>query len=188
MRAFRSAWVLALGCSAIVLFSSARQWMHLVYRESGLPAINLDLSGRDIDPLPAGLAVLVVATILALLISRGFVHRVLALIIVLSGLLIALASWRAGSQANELASVTDHLEEALGRTATGEISQSTTLWWAVSLACGSFVALAGGILLASGHDRPRGSSTYERSSKDAAQLSPWQALDQGVDPTSTTDR
>jgi len=188
MRAFRSAVVLALASSAITLFSSARQWLHLTYIETGFPTINLDFSGRDLDPLPAGLAILVVATILALLISRGLLHRLLAVVIALSGLAVAAASWRSGVQLENLASITDRLEASLGRTATGQTTQTSTLLWAVSMSAGVLVAFSGVVLLTTGHDRPRGSSNYERSSGDVTQLSPWQALDQGVDPTSTPDR
>jgi uncharacterized membrane protein (TIGR02234 family) len=188
MRAFRSALVVALASSAIALFSSARQWVHLTYSETGFPNIELDLSGRDLDPLPAGLAVLVVATILALLISRGLLHRLLALVIALAGFAIAVASWRSGSQLEHLASLTDHLESSLGRTATGQTTHTSTMWWAVSLVSGLLAAFSGVAMVIAGHDRPRGSTNYERSSSDAVQLSPWQALDQGVDPTLTPDR
>ena len=188
MPAFRSALVVALASSAIALFSSARQWVHLTYIETGFPNIELDLSGRDLDPLPAGLAVLVVATILALLISRGLMHRLLALVIALAGFGIAVASWRSGAQLEHLASLTDHLESSLGRTATGQTTHTSTMWWAVSLVSGLLVAVSGVAMLITGHDRPRGSSNYERTSADAGQLSPWQALDQGVDPTSTPGR
>lgn len=188
MRAFRSALVLALASAAFTLFASARQWVHLTYREAGWPTINLDLSGRELDPLPAGLALLVVTAILALLISRGLAHRVLALVIALAGVVIAVASWRAGAQVEHLASLADYLEESLGRTATGQTTQTSTFWWIASLVCGLLLVLAGAALVTSGHDRPRGSSNYERPSANAAHLSPWQALDHGVDPTSTPDR
>jgi uncharacterized membrane protein (TIGR02234 family) len=187
MRAFRSALVIVLVGTAVTLFASARQWVHVTYRETGLPTIALDLSGRDIDPLPAGLAILVVSTVLALSISRGFTHRMLAMVISLSGVAIAVSSWRAGADFDHLASITDHLEASLGRTAIGQTVTAATPWWIVSLACGVLVAVSGGALVVSGVNRPRSSSKYERSSVDGAQLSPWQALDQGVDPTSTLD-
>jgi len=188
MRAFRSALILALASAAFTLFASARQWVQLTYREVGWPTINLALSGRELDPLPAGLALLVVTAILALSISRGLAHRALALVIAAAGLVIAVASWRAGAQLDRLASLADYLEESLGRTATGQTTQTSTFWWTISLVCGVFIALAGAAMVARGHDRPRGSSNYERPSTDTAHLSPWQALDQGVDPTATPDR
>jgi len=188
MRTFRSALFLALASGAVVLFASARQWVNLTYRETGLPTINLGISGRELDPLPAGLAILVVATILALLISRGFTHRLLALIVAAAGVVIAIASWRAGMQVENLATVADYLEESLGRSATGQTSQAAMLWWAVSFVSGLLIALSGLALIGNGHDRPRGSSSYERPASEVSQLSPWQALDQGVDPTSTSDR
>lgn len=187
MRAFRSALVLALASAALTLFTSARQWVHLTYRETGLPTINLDLSGRELDPLPAGLAILIVTAILALLISRGLMHRALALVILLGGVFIAVASWRAGAQIEHLASLADYVEESLGRTAMGQTTQASTFWWTASFVSGLLIAVSGGALLISGHDRPRGSSNYERPSAAVANLSPWQALDQGVDPTSTSD-
>lgn len=188
MRVFRSALMLALASAALTLFASARQWVHLTYQETGLPTINLDLSGRDLDPLPAGLAILIVAAVSAVSISRGLAHRFIAVVIALAGVAVAVTSWRVGTHPEQLATISDHLEASLGRTASGQITQTATLWWAVSLCCGVLVAMSGATLVAAGSNRPRGASTYERPAADASELSPWQALDQGVDPTSTPDR
>jgi len=188
MRAFRSALMLALASAALTLFASARQWVHLTYQEPGLPTINLDLSGRDLDPLPAGLAILIVAAVSALSISRGLAHRFIAVVIALAGVTVVMASWRAGAHPEQLATISDHIEASLGRTASGQTTQTATLWWTVSLFCGVLVTVSGGVLVTAGPNRPRGSSTYERPSADASKISPWQALDQGVDPTSTPDR
>jgi len=187
MRAFRSSITLALASSALVLFASARQWVHLTYLQTGLPTIELDLSGRDLDPLPAGLAVLVVAAVLALLISRGFTHRILAFVVLLAGVAIAVTSWTVGAHPEGLSSITDHLEAALGGTATGKIATSGSLWWVLSCLCGCFIAASALALFRFGPSRPRSGSTYERSSAKSAQMSPWQALDQGVDPTTLSD-
>ena len=109
------------------------------------------------------------------------------MVISLSGVAIAVSSWRAGADFDHLASITDHLEASLGRTSIGQTVTAATPWWIFSLACGVLVAVSGGALVVSGVNRPRSSSKYERSSVDGVQLSPWQALDQGVDPTSTLD-
>jgi len=188
MRTFRSAITLALTSAALALFVSARQWVHLNYRQVGLPTIDLDLSGRDLDPLPAGLAVLVVAAVLAVLISRGVTHRIIALVVVLAGIAIAVTSWKVGAHPEGMSSIADHLEAALGGTATGKTTTVRSLWWAVSLLSGCVIAVSGATLFRTGPSRPRNASNYERPSAQSAQMSPWQALDQGVDPTSIPDR
>ena len=174
-------------CSALALFASARQWVHVTYQEAGLPTINLDLSGRDLDPLSAGLATLVLTAVLALWIARGVAHRALALVLLLAGVLLAVASWRCGPHVALLSSLNEHLELALGRSATGYLSTTSSIWWLISFNCGLLIAIGGAALVVVGHDRPRSRSDYERTSTDTHHMSPWQALDQGVDPTESGD-
>ena len=77
--------------------------------------------------------------------------------------------------------VGSELAQAVGRSVSGATTQTSLYAWIVFPA--SLVLLACGLLIAIRTFESQLSRRYERANASAKDLTPWQALDQGLDPT-----
>ena len=176
---FRNLVTVQFVSSVIVFIALSREWVAASYVEPGFPQVDLSLSANKLDPTLNGLAIAVVASTLGLIATRGWARKFVGAIIFLIGLGVLFATRSLIQNLETL--VGSELAQAVGRSVTGWTSQTTPYAWLVFPA--GFVILCCGILFAFKSFDSQLSRRYERDSSSAKDLTPWQALDQGIDPT-----
>jgi hypothetical protein len=72
-------------------------------------------------------------------------------------------------------------EQAVGREVTGWVADTSSYAWIV-IPAGILIALSGLFIAVKSFETGM-SKRYERNPANGIELSPWQALDQGIDPT-----
>jgi hypothetical protein len=72
-------------------------------------------------------------------------------------------------------------EQAVGREVTGWVSETSSYAWVV-IPSGVLIALCGLAITLKSFETGM-SKRYERNLENRSELTPWQALDQGIDPT-----
>ena len=170
--------VLTIGAIGLLLISG-RVWITANFSETNVPTLVLPISGRALHPLGAGCAWALIASVLAYLVSAGVLRKLVAFVMVLLSLGALLSSWSTHGPA--IASQVDSLtSEAIGRTVK-YVMFSTNSLWLVAVTC-SAICLAVAIFLLVSPSGPKKPSRYERA-KNVTELTPWQALDAGLDPT-----
>jgi hypothetical protein len=129
------------------------------------------VSGASLAPLAAAMPVLLLAGIAGVVGSRGMGRRIIGVVIVVAGGLMALS----------ILNVT--LIQGLGSLVPDEVeeySASAVFAWVTS--GGALLGVAGGVLvIARGASWPSLGRGYERAAK--APRDDWEALDRGLDPT-----
>ena len=166
-------------CSIILLFISGRVWVTANFAEANTPTLTLPITGRALHPLSAGCAWALIASVLAFLVSKGVLRKLVALVMSLLSAGTLVSSW--STHGSTIASQVDSLtSEAIGRTVKYVIFTSNHLWL-VAVTCSMF-CLAMSIFLLISPSGPAKPKRYDRT-ENVAELSPWQALDAGLDPT-----
>ena len=170
--------VLTIG-AVILLFISGRVWLTAKFSETNAPTLVLPISGRALHPLGAGCAWALIASAVAYLVCSGVLRKIVAFVMVLLSIGALISAW--STHGSTIASQVDSLtSEAIGRTVQYVIFSTNSLWL-VAIAC-SLVCLVAAIFLLVSPSGAKKPSRYERS-KNVAELTPWQALDAGLDPT-----
>lgn len=175
------------GCvvgSTLALGAANESWaVGDVSRGAGLPVEQVELTSYDVAPAGAGLALLALAAVAALVATRGAVRRVIGLLVLASGAGITVTAMYARTRAQAAAAA-----QIVG-AATVEITLQPWTWLA---AVGGLVVVAAGCLIAvRGAAWPSMSRRYDAVGAsdrvvDARNATPedvWRALDRGDDPT-----
>ncbi|MET7859026.1 TIGR02234 family membrane protein [Streptomyces sp. NPDC005318] len=180
----------ALG-AAVVLLASGQTWAEGKAAVGGV-ALPLTVDGQDVTGLPAALAIVGLAALVAVFAVRSAGRLLVAGLLALSGL-------GAGVSACLGAADSAALDEKAAQT-TGDASAtidalSHTAWPYVTAAGGLLILLAGLLALRYGKLWPTMSGRYERDGtprpRRTARTAPdpdrpedlWKALDRGEDPT-----
>ena len=166
-------------CSVIILIALSRPWVVATYQETGFPTVNLSLSANQLNASLNGLAIAALASALGAIATRGFFRRVVGVVILAIGIGIVLAT--ANLVKNLDVFVGMQFEQAVGREVTGWVAQTSYYEWLV-IPAGALIALCG-LAIALKSFETGLSKRYERNPSNANELTPWQALDQGIDPT-----
>jgi hypothetical protein len=177
----RSAIFGLLISSAILLFISGRTWVSIAVTESGFPQFQLSMTGRDVDPVIAGCAWALVTSSLALFATRGILQKIVAVIATVLSVATAWSCWQAHGSAS-VSAVNNFVASAVGRQ-IGGLNQQFNALWLVSLMTALFCAVFSVVTFLSSSNSSQISPRYERN-QDDLKVTPWQALDQGIDPTS----
>ncbi|MFE7131474.1 TIGR02234 family membrane protein [Streptomyces sp. NPDC057638] len=188
-RTLAPALLLGAAGAAVVLLSGGQIWAEGTASVGG-GSIPLDAEGGDITGLPAALAVVGLAALVAVFAVRGAGRILVSGLLALSGAGAALAAvLGAGDR--------DALDEEAAKT-TGDIAATIdglthTAWPYVAAAGGVLILLAGLLALRYGRSWPAMSGRYERQggprATTKAPVDPdrpdelWKALDRGEDPT-----
>jgi uncharacterized membrane protein (TIGR02234 family) len=179
----------------IVLGAAGRTWLRVAAeRRPPLTDVTLTLSGRDLEPLVAGLGVVGLAGVVGLLATRRWGRLVVAALVALSGPAIVVSSLtRLGPPST--AQVQDLLDES-GRTggvaADAAVSATTQPAWPLLAAAGGLLLALGGLVtLARSRRWPTMSARYEtpaaRAQRPRTDAAVWDALSRGDDPTASPD-
>ncbi|MFI9624233.1 TIGR02234 family membrane protein [Streptomyces sp. NPDC052042] len=181
--------ILGAAGAAVVLLASGQTWAEGRAAVGG-GSLPLTADGRDVTGLPAALAVVGLAALVAVFAVRGVGRLVVAGLLALSGLGAALSACLAASDS---AALDEKAAQTTGDTSATVQALAHTPWPYVTAAGGLLILLAGLLALRYGRLWPGMSGRYERNGtprpRRAATLDPdrpedlWKALDQGEDPT-----
>jgi uncharacterized membrane protein (TIGR02234 family) len=180
----------ALG-GGLVLGAVGQTWLRVTAeRRSPLTDVTLDLSGKTLEPLVAGLGVVGLAGVVGLLATRRWGRLVVAAVIALSGLLVTVSALtRLGAPGT--AAVQDLLDEsgrAGGLAADGAVTAVAHPAWPLLAALGGLLLALGGLAtLIRSRRWPTMSARYEtpaaRADRPRTDAAVWDALSRGDDPT-----
>ncbi|GGW90141.1 membrane protein [Streptomyces malachitofuscus] len=181
----------ALG-AAVVLLATRQQWSEGTTTVAG-GAFPLTAKGSDVTGVPAALAVVGLAALVAVFAVRRAGRFAVAALLALSGAGTITAALLGAS---DRAALNEQAAQASGDTAATVDALSHTAWPYVAAAGGVLLLVAGLLALRYGRLWPAMSGRYERGGaearprrKQAAAVDPdrpedlWKALDRGEDPT-----
>ena len=179
--------LLAVGAGALFL-GYGRTWSTTRLTESGLPALLVELSGRDVQPAGAATAIVGLAAIAGLVATRRVGRILSGLVLIIVGVLDTILAVRFGL--GERASVVAAVSERAGRDVDPELvraATTTSIWWLAAAFGGACFVVAGVITLLKSSTWPHLGSRYERNEQSSGRapraVSAWDQLDEGVDPT-----
>jgi uncharacterized membrane protein (TIGR02234 family) len=166
-------------CSVVILIVLSRPWVVATYQETGFPTVNLSLSANQLNSSLNGLAIAALASALGAIATRGFFRRLVGAVILAIGVGIVFATLDLINNLDVFIGL--QFEQAVGREVTGWVAQTSYYEWLV-IPAGVLIALCG-LSIALKSFETGLSKRYERNPSNANELTPWQALDQGIDPT-----
>jgi hypothetical protein len=126
-----------------------------------------------------GLAIAALASALGAIATRGFFRRLVGVVILAIGVGIVLATISLVNNLDVFIGL--QFEQAVGREVTGWVADTSSYAWIV-IPAGILIALSGLFIAVKSFETGM-SKRYERNPANGIELSPWQALDQGIDPT-----
>ena len=180
---FRNIVTVQFLVSGLVLVLLSRQWVSAKYVETGFPAVSLSLTANDLVPALSGLAIAAIASTLGAISTRGIARRVVGGVISTIGLGIVLVTIDMLQNLDDL--IGAQFADAVGREVTDWTQESSIYPWVV-IPAGVVIAICG-LLMAIKTFESQISKRYERDQLKAQNLTPWQSLDQGIDPTIETE-
>ncbi|WP_099893210.1 TIGR02234 family membrane protein [Streptomyces sp. 2132.2] len=178
----------ALGAT-VVLLASGRVWARGTAAVGG-GSLPLTADGRAVTGLPAALAIVGLAALVAVFAVRGRSRLLVSGLLALSGLGAALAAVLA---ADDRRALDERAARTTADTAAHVGALTHTAWPYVTAVGGALILLAGLLALRFGGGWPAMGGRYERDGsprpRKAATVDPdrpedlWKALDRGEDPT-----
>jgi uncharacterized membrane protein (TIGR02234 family) len=174
---FRNIIAFQFLASGLVLVLLSRQWVSAKYVETGFPNVLLDLTANELTPALNALAIAAIAATLGAIATRGIGRRLVGVVTVAIGLGIVFATLDITRNLETL--LGSKFAEAIGRDVSGWSQESSIYAWLVIPA--GLVIAGCGFLIARKSFESALSKRYERVK--AQNLTPWQSLDQGIDPT-----
>ncbi|WP_298564189.1 TIGR02234 family membrane protein [Streptomyces luteogriseus] len=179
----------ALG-AAVALLATRQQWSQGTATVAG-GAFPLTAKGSDVTGVPAALAIVGLAALVAVFAVRRAGRFVVATLLALSGAGIVAAALLGASDSSAL---DEQAAQASGDTAASVDALSHTAWPYVAVVGGVLILVAGLLALRYGRLWPAMSGRYERGTtpqprRKAPAVDPdrpedlWKALDRGEDPT-----
>ncbi|MFF8874106.1 TIGR02234 family membrane protein [Streptomyces massasporeus] len=179
----------ALG-AAVALLATRQQWSQGTATVAG-GAFPLTAKGSDVTGVPAALAIVGLAALVAVFAVRRAGRFVVAGLLALSGVGIVAAALLGASDSSAL---DEQAAQASGDTSASVDALSHTAWPYVAVVGGVLILVAGLLALRYGRLWPAMSGRYERGAtpqprRKAPAVDPdrpedlWKALDRGEDPT-----
>jgi uncharacterized membrane protein (TIGR02234 family) len=184
--------VVGLAGAMAMTVGVAKPWVTATARQSGLPQIEVTVSGANLAPLSGALGVVVLAAFGAVVATRGWVRRGLGVLIVLASLVVLVSALHPPG-------ATGALEDALttkGWTG-GAYDTGTAVWrWlalvgsVASILAGLAISLYGGrwATMGAAYDAPgRPQDAVPKRQRDpvaSSEADVWREIDEGRDPTS----
>ncbi|MFD9933716.1 TIGR02234 family membrane protein [Streptomyces massasporeus] len=179
----------ALG-AAVALLATRQQWSQGTATVAG-GAFPLTAKGSDVTGVPAALAIVGLAALVAVFAVRRAGRLVVAALLALSGVGIVTAALLGASDSSAL---DEQAAQASGDTSATVDALSHTAWPYVAVVGGVLILVAGLLALRYGRLWPAMSGRYERGTtpqprRKAPAVDPdrpedlWKALDRGEDPT-----
>ncbi|MCX5378893.1 TIGR02234 family membrane protein [Streptomyces sp. NBC_00091] len=178
----------ALGAT-VVLLASGRTWARGSAAVGG-GTLPLTADGRAVTGLPAALAIVGLAALVAVFAVRGRGRLLVSGLLALSGLGAALSAVAA---ADDRRALDERAATATADTAARVVELTHTAWPYITASGAALILLAGLLALRFGRSWPAMGGRYERDgsprTRTPAPVDPdrpedlWKALDRGEDPT-----
>ncbi|WP_217252926.1 TIGR02234 family membrane protein [Streptomyces sp. AC602_WCS936] len=193
-RSGRRSLAVALLCGAlgagVALLATRQEWSEGTATVAG-GAFPLTAKGSDVTGVPAALAIVGLAALVAVFAVRRAGRFAVAALLALSGAGTVVAALAGASDSSAL---DDKAAEAAGDTSATVDALTHTAWPYVAAAGGALLLLAGLLALRYGRLWPAMSGRYERDGTPRPRRGPqtvdpdrpedlWKALDRGEDPT-----
>lgn len=179
-KVYRSLLLTLAICATIVLVMTGQSWVTVTLTEADAPGLTFSFSGRDLEPVIAGLTLVPIAGVVGLIAAKGLLQRFFGLTIFLIGSGIAYLAFSVTQDWQNYVGIL--LENKLGRSTTEFTFTNSPLAYGLILpAIG--IALVGLMFTIKNFDSAKKKGNYESTENMAAGLTPWQALDSGIDPT-----
>ncbi|MFD9501643.1 TIGR02234 family membrane protein [Streptomyces sp. NPDC060035] len=190
-RSLGAGLLLGAAGATVVLLASGQKWAEGTAAVGG-GTLPLTADGQDVTGLPAALAVVGLAALVAVFAVRGGGRMIVAGLLALSGLGAGLSSYLGASDS---AALDEKAAQTTGHTSATVEALSHTAWPYVTAVGGLLILLAGLLALRYGSRWPAMSGRYERDGTPRPRKAPraapdpdrpedlWKALDRGEDPT-----
>ncbi|QUI31257.1 TIGR02234 family membrane protein [Streptomyces alfalfae] len=189
-RSIAAALLLGAVGAALALLASRQDWAHGTASVAG-GALSLTAKGSDVTGVPAALAIVGLAALVAVFAVRRTGRVLVALLLTLSGAGVVAAALLGADDASAL---DEKAATASGDAATTIDGLSHTGWPYAAAGAGVLILVAGLLALTCGRSWPAMSGRYERDGSPRprkARGTPdperpeelWKALDRGEDPT-----
>ncbi|MER6116468.1 TIGR02234 family membrane protein [Streptomyces sp. A0642] len=190
-RSLAAGLLLGAAGATLVLLSSGQTWADGKAAVGG-GTLALSAEGQDVTGLPAALAIVGLAALVAVFAVRATGRLAVAGLLALSGLGAAVSAYLGASDS---AALDEKAARSTGDSAATIEALSHTAWPYVTAAGGLLILLAGLLALRYGSRWPTMSGRYERDGtprpRKARRPAPdpdrpedlWKALDRGEDPT-----
>lgn len=177
---YRLALVLLVAGGGLAFLAYGQTWVTVTTAPAGLPATTVTATGRELDPAAGYLPLLLLAAVLAVWATAGWLRRVVGVVAAVAAGAVVVAALRAAPPWRGGVTTPDGVTTAAGGYQAGS-------WWLLA-ALGAALALAGAVLVVW---RGPGWSTmarrYERGpvavGMSLTDRATWDLLDAGVDPT-----
>ena len=150
----------------LVLIACSMAWSVVtvpMLDDAGGPVRTESLSGSNLAPLAAAAAWVALAAVLAVLATKSWGRVAIGVVVLAAGVLVIFSS------------------------VSGGLNSSSNLWWVLAVAGGVVIGCAGGSILGRGRRWPGLGRRYEAPEGSRAtpsrQVTPWDAIDHGQDPT-----
>ena len=176
--------------AGLVLLAVAQPWARAsLVTAAPLPANHITVTGRELAPAAAALAIVALACLAAAIATRGLVRRGVGALLAATGAFIAAGAAAAVRQAHVAATAAAH---SLGPLAGTRPELAAFPWWAAAAAGGLVIVAVGALTMWRAARWPAMSSRYDRPGGPARPVSDpataWEALDRGADPTVRDDQ
>ncbi|MFE4453943.1 TIGR02234 family membrane protein [Streptomyces sp. NPDC056796] len=190
-RSLAAGLLLGAAGATVVLLASGQTWAEGKAAVGG-GILPLSADGQDVTGLPAALAVVGLAALVAVFAVRSGGRVIVAGLLALSGLGAGLSAY---AGASDRAALDERAAQTTGDTSATVQALSHTAWPYVTAAGGLLILLAGLLALRYGSRWPAMSGRYERDGTPRPRKAPrtapdperpeelWKALDRGEDPT-----
>ncbi|MFG2646390.1 TIGR02234 family membrane protein [Streptomyces sp. NPDC048436] len=176
--------------AALALLASRQTWANGTATVAG-GELPLSATGSDVTGVPAALAIVGLASLVAVFAVRRAGRMLVSLLLALSGAGTVAAALLA---ADDSGALDEKAAEASGDTAATIGDLSHTGWPYAAAAAGALILIAGLLALTYGKSWPAMSGRYERDGAPRPRKAPptvdpdrpedlWKALDRGEDPT-----
>ena len=183
MLTLRRIQLLAFIGVAIVLFVSTRPWAKADLTAADSPALHLSFTGRQLDAIPSACAAAVGVLFAVAGTVRSLIRRIFGFIAILCSLLAIVVSF---TTINPTTLINEAIADSLGSYI--DSVQYTYAYWAwISALGGVFMALAAIVLTFVSFPERQRTTKYDRD-PSLSELSAWQSLDHGIDPTAPVAR
>ncbi len=178
MKSLSRVQLIALVGVALVLFASTRPWVKADLTATDSPALHLSFTGRQLDAIPAACALAAGVLFVVAGSVRALLRKVFGIIALACGVGVIAVSL---TTTNPQSLINEAIADSLGSYV--ESVQHAYAYWAWLSAFGGVLMGLAGLSLAFGNfpERKR-TSKYERE-PNVSQLTVWQSLDHGIDPT-----
>ena len=183
---------LAAAAAGLALLAAGRTWSRLTVSTEGMPAQEVAVTGTDALPWLRAAALVALACLGAVLVTRDRWRQVVGALLAVSGAALAVGAAMAGPAVTEARRAGVEATLAAGDPSVADVLARAAQpggWRWLLLASGLVLVAVGAAVVVRSRRWPAMGRRYEHSREHTATdpadpLETWQAIDQGRDPTS----